>query len=132
MQLLRHSFSTFCNFCATFLKKIATFALLALKGRQSTDGGERSVTPGHVPLPPPAPSLAPSAQGGGVINLPCPGATRCLPPSVICRPVGARGSPSGCYWLLVFPAVSPWAHLAGCLLSRGTVEVRFLGYVGKR
>ena len=34
----------------------------------------------------------------------------------ICR---ARGSPSGCYWLLVFPAVSPWAHLAGCLLSRG-------------
>ena len=42
----------------------------APRGRQSTDGGERSVTPGHVPFPPPAPSLAPSAQGGGVINLP--------------------------------------------------------------
>ena len=42
----------------------------ALKGRQNTDGGERSVTPGRVPPPPPAPSLAPSAQGGGVINLP--------------------------------------------------------------
>ena len=42
----------------------------ALKGRQSTDGGERSVTPGPVPHPPPTPSLAPLAQGGGVINLP--------------------------------------------------------------
>ena len=58
----------------------------APKGRQSTDGGERSVTPGHVPLPPPTPSLAPSAQRGGVINLPCPGATRCLPPAVIWAP----------------------------------------------
>ena len=37
----------------------------ALKGRQSTDGGERSVTPGQPPHPPPAPSLAPAAQGGG-------------------------------------------------------------------
>ena len=55
------------------------FALLALKGRQSTDGGERSVTPGHVPHPPPTPSLAPSAQGGGGFNLPRPGAARCLP-----------------------------------------------------
>ena len=70
--------------------KDASLALLednqALKGRQSTDGGERSVTPGHVPLPPPPPSLAPSAQGGGVINLPYPGAARCLPPPIICRP----------------------------------------------
>ena len=46
------------------------FALLALKGRQNTDGGERSVTPGHVPPPSPCPLPAPSAQGGGVINLP--------------------------------------------------------------
>ena len=44
--------------------------LLALKGRQSTDGGERSVTPGPMPHPTPSPSLAPSALGGGVINLP--------------------------------------------------------------
>ena len=29
----------------------------APRGRQSTDGGERSVTPGHVPHPPPTPSL---------------------------------------------------------------------------
>ena len=36
----------------------------ALKGRQITDGGERSVTPGQPP-PSPCPSLAPSAQGGG-------------------------------------------------------------------
>ena len=43
---------------------------LALKGRQITDGGEQRVTPGQPPHPPPAPSLAPSAQGGGVINLP--------------------------------------------------------------
>ena len=35
----------------------------ALKGRQITDGGERSVTPGHVPLPPPAPSLATRGRG---------------------------------------------------------------------
>ena len=41
----------------------ADFALLAPKGRQSTDGGERSVTPGHVPLPPPAPSLATRGRG---------------------------------------------------------------------
>ena len=61
----------------------------ALKGRQNTDGGERSVTPGQPPHPPPSPSLAPSAQGGGVINLPRPGAARCLPPSVICRPFRA-------------------------------------------
>ena len=40
-------------------------ALLALKGRQNTDGGERSVTPGQLPHPPPSPSLAPTAQGGG-------------------------------------------------------------------
>ena len=65
------------------------FALLALKGRQNTDGGERSVTPDQPP-PSPYPLPAPSAQGGGVINLPCPGATRCLPPSVICRPFRAK------------------------------------------
>ena len=59
-----------------FVPRDADFALALLednqapRGRQSTDGGERSVTPGHVPLPPPTPSLAPSAQGGGVINLP--------------------------------------------------------------
>ena len=40
----------------------------APRGRQSTDGGERSVTPDQPP-PSPYPSLAPSAQGGGVINL---------------------------------------------------------------
>ena len=62
----------------------------ALKGRQSTDGGERSVTPGQPP-PSPCPSLAPSAQGGAGFNLPRPGAARCLPPAIICRPVGARG-----------------------------------------
>ena len=39
------------------------FALLALKGRQSTDGGERSVTPGHVP--PPSPYPLPCAVGAG-------------------------------------------------------------------
>ena len=40
----------------------------APKGRQSTDGGERSVTPGQpatLPLPPPS-----RREGGGVINLP--------------------------------------------------------------
>ena len=38
------------------------FALLALKGRQSTDGGERSVTPGQ---PPPSPYPLPCAVGAG-------------------------------------------------------------------
>ena len=38
------------------------------QGRQNTDGGERSVTPGQTPLPPPAPPSR--REGGGVINLP--------------------------------------------------------------
>ena len=64
------------------------FALLALKGRQSTDGGERSVTPGHVPPPSPCP-LPRDAREGVLLICRKSGAARCLPPSVICRPFRA-------------------------------------------
>ena len=35
----------------------------ALKGRQNTDGGERSVTPGHVPPPSPCPLPRDAREG---------------------------------------------------------------------
>ena len=86
----------------------AAFALLALKGRQITDGGKQRVAPGHgthnnSPLLGEGQGWGNSSfiihhssfiihhsslvqgEGGG-----WPGVTLRSPPSVLCRPVGAR------------------------------------------
>ena len=63
---------------------------LALKGRQSTDGGKQRAAPGRGKLitPPPGADGAREGVGGGCGTR--PGVTLRSPPSVLCRPFRAR------------------------------------------
>ena len=72
------------------LDVVEVLRLLALKGRQITDGGKQRVAPGHGKLitPPPSADGAREGEGGG-----CgmgPGVTLRSPPSVLCRPFRAK------------------------------------------
>ena len=131
MQLLRLILTTFCNFCATFLEKIATFAprfdnfLQLLRFYPSNF---------HLPLPRPSP------RRGGLLWDPRPGATRCLPTAIICRPVGARGrivgvggakaaTPQGCQEdALQIPQGRSFYLSLTCLFGALACYLSFLAY----
>ena len=74
------------------LESVISQRLLALKGRQITDGGKQRVAPSHGKLITP-PSLRQRSKGG--VGGGCgtwPGVKLRSPPSVLCRPVGAKST----------------------------------------